>query len=95
MYRQITEKPELLKILSADIDLTARCYICDHYTKSNENYTIERGKNVPALTREKVRCTLDNDLKTVEECWICWNKGVLDTGKTIVRTPMKQKKEIK
>ncbi len=90
LYRQLTENLHLQGQLLNTVDFTARCYLCTHHTKSNESYTIERGKNVPALTREKVSCSLDNDLKTVEECWTCWNNGVSDTGKAIVRIPMKQ-----
>lgn len=50
-------------------------YICNHYSRNGQDYTINRPLDIGALTRKKVTCSRDDDEKTVEECVTCWRRG--------------------
>jgi hypothetical protein len=54
---------------------------CEHYSRDDQSdYTILVPLDIlsGSMTRPHVACSRDNDLKTVEQCNFCWNRGWLD-----------------
>jgi hypothetical protein len=48
---------------------------CEHFGYSEEEYTIPRPAIMGDLVRKKVACKKDGELKTLEQCYGCFNEG--------------------
>lgn len=54
---------------------------CKYYSLSDDEYTIPRPSDIGDLVRKKIMCKRDdNDLRSYEQCFICWNKGCVVKG---------------
>jgi len=101
MWRWISRPDRRLKtqMERRTVDKRAAHLVCDeckHYSRDPAHtYTIERPADIGDLTRPMVACARDNDLKTIEQCLTCWQRGwmkdgVLQPAERRVQHPVKE-----
>jgi len=56
---------------------------CQHFSESEEKYTIRRPVDIGDLERNMVKCGRSGDCNTLEQCYHCWSFGSMFNGQHV------------